>query len=94
MKVIVEKRTIVGTLKSLVGTYNLLDVGHRQFNEMLRFHVVDEEGYDNYIQLHGDFIVVPCVVPFLVDVSRVLTDEEAEELKEILQAQTDEVLQS
>lgn len=95
MKVIVEKRTVVGTLKTLVGTYSLLD--SRQAPGSMgsfRFHVIDDEGFHNFIQVHGDFIVIPASLITETDVKRVLDSEEANALKDVLQAQTEEVLNS
>ena len=72
MKIVSEKRPIVGTLKSLVGTYHLLDDRHNQLRDLHVFHVVDDEGFDNHISVHADFVVIPSAVITMVDVKRVL----------------------
>jgi hypothetical protein len=88
MKVIVEKKEVVGTLKTLLGTFPMLDGNLRSRtdgNWVVR--IVDEEGFDNYVVLHGDFVAIPTIVPSFTDVKRVATGEEAQEI-EILTAAT------
>lgn len=94
MKVIVENRLVVGTLKTLVGTYSLLDNTVRLWNGTSRFNIVDDEGFDTWARINGDYVLIDAAMPTEMNVKRVLTEGEAEELKDILQAQTDEVLQS
>jgi hypothetical protein len=77
MKVITEKREIVGMLKPLVGNYHLLDEHFRLFNGLYRFKVVDDEGFENLASFIGDFVVIPVQVPVWIDVKRVITEEEA-----------------
>ena len=88
MIVVTEKREIVGTLKTLVGTFPLLHSQIKnQGNGTFIANVVDEEGFENYLLLHGDFVAIPVIVHSLVDVKRVLTKEEAQGV-EILTADT------
>ena len=77
MNVIVEKREVVGTLKTLLGTFPMLDGNLRRRSDgdwVAR--IIDEEGFDNYLVLHGDWIAIPVIIPSLVDVKRVLTNTE------------------
>jgi hypothetical protein len=78
MKVIVEKREIVGTLKTLLGTYTLLGLRYSANNGFSHFDAVDDEGFSSLITVHGDFVVIPAQLIALVDVKRVLTEEEAQ----------------
>jgi hypothetical protein len=87
MKVAVEKREIVGTLKSLLGTYPMLESKYSNLYELFTFSVVDDEGFASKVVLHGDFVIVPLVFPKSVDVKRVLTEQEAQEVQ-ILDAAT------
>jgi hypothetical protein len=85
MKVISEKRLVVGTISTLVGRYSLLDtepVRYRLSTQLresgaLSFQVIDDEDFSNWIVVRGDFIVIPSQVPTMVEVKRVLTEEEA-----------------
>lgn len=81
MNVIVEKRLIVGTLKTLVGTYQLLDDVSRIPKDLYRFHVVDDEAFENWITLSGDFVIIPSALPVVADVRRIMTEEEEQEYK-------------
>lgn len=84
MNIIVEKREIVGTLKTLLGTYPLLELypsrsGLRSSlvqNGALSFHGIDDEGFVGDIIVRGDFVVVPSAVSSFLDVKRVLSEEE------------------
>lgn len=86
MKVISEKKEIVGTLSTLVGRFLLLELAPIKFHPILSnfirekgglaFHVLNDEGFDCWIAVHGDMVIIPSVVPTLVDVKRVLTGEE------------------
>lgn len=88
MNVIVEKREVVGTLKTLLGTFPLLNSKIQNHpDDTFIANVIDEEGFDNYLMLRGDWIAVPVIVPSLVDVRRVATEEEAQD-KKILTAAT------
>jgi len=96
MKVSVEKRTVVGTLKTLCGTYSLLDefpesvysIPSKPLREIgaLVFDVVDDEGFQNFIYVLGDFIVIPAKVPTQMDVKHVVTDKEED--VELITAET------
>lgn len=44
----------------------------------LLFRVIDDEGFDNWITFRGDFIIIPAQVPSMVDVKRVITEQEAQ----------------
>ena len=79
MIVTTEKREVLGTLKTLLGTYSLLGDAARKVDECWRFNVVDDEGFQGFIQVHGDFIILPSQIPTVVDVKRVLTESEAQE---------------
>jgi hypothetical protein len=81
MKVAVEKREIVGTLKSLLGTYPMLESKYSNLYELFTFSVVDDEGFASKVVLHGDFLVIPTSVPTVIDVKRVLTEEEAQKVQ-------------
>lgn len=84
MKIVVEHRPIVGTLKTLVGTYLLLDDRHPVLRELRIFNVVDDEGFDNHISMSGDFVIIPNVVIEQKQVKRVVTEEEAAQYPELL----------
>ena len=94
MKVITEKREIVGMLKTLVGNYHLLDEHFRLFNGLYRFRVVDDENFENWIQLMGDFIVIPVQVSVWMNVKRVITEEEAKLLSNEQLALTELTIES
>ena len=86
MKVVIERKEIVGTLKTpFLGSYIILaEKNSVDGYEMYFFTVMDEEGFQNKIVVHGDFIVVPSPIPEFVDVKRVLTEKEEAEYKEPL----------
>ena len=85
MKVIVEKREILGTLSTLVGRFPMLDLEPRRYTlpanlrelGALQFSVLNDEGYSCKVVIRGDFVIIPAMVPTLVDVKRVLLGEEA-----------------
>jgi hypothetical protein len=81
MKVISEKRLVVGTISTLVGRYSLLELpkGYvlTSINEFVEVHAIDDEGFANYMVVRGDFIIIPAQVPTMVEVKRVLTESEA-----------------
>jgi len=94
MNVITEKRFIAGTLKTLLGTYNLLEleVLRNSFDENLRplvrqadgsvvFSVVDDEGFQNLLVVRGDFVVIPSAVPYKLEVKRIMTVKEEQDYK-------------
>lgn len=90
MYIISEKREIVGTLKTLMGTYHLLNMRPTKYESSsmpevqsgaLSFNVIDDEGFINWIIVRGDFVKVPVVVPVYLDVKRVMTEEEVKEYK-------------
>jgi hypothetical protein len=76
MKVIIETRPIVGTLKTSLGTFHLLDDRSVKHGDYSRFHVVDDEGFENYIMVCADRVIIPASFIVQIDVKRVLTDEE------------------
>lgn len=86
MIVISEKRQVVGTLSTLVGRYSLLELDTKKYMPLhnfresgaLLFRVIDDEGFDNWITFRGDFIIIPAQVPSMVDVKRVVTEQEAQ----------------
>lgn len=91
MNILVEKKPIVGTLKTLVGTFNLLDLTGTRFHNLLSpslrdvggivFQGINDEGFETPIVVRGnDFVIVPSVVPAYVDVKRVMTEEEVSKL--------------
>lgn len=87
MKIITEKREVVGTLKTSLGMYNLIGkptdtrkIHLGTYADCFQFHVIDEEGFENYVWMNGGFIVVPMSIPTQMDVKVVLTDEEAQDL--------------
>jgi len=94
MKVITEKRQIVGMLKTLVGNYHLLDEHFHIFNSLYRFMVVDDENFENRVQLAGDFIVIPIQVPVWMNVKRVITEKEAKLLSNEQLALTELTIES
>jgi hypothetical protein len=81
MKIVTSKREILGTLKTLVGTYSLLDDRVRKFNDLFRVEIIDDEGFEAWAQFIGDFIIVPAPFQIFADVKKVITDEEARELQ-------------
>lgn len=89
MKIITEKREIVGTLKTLLGTYHLLDVRPNNYINSLTlkevgtvsFYGVDDEGFESTILVRGDFIILNEQVPAMVEVKRLISDEEAQKLQ-------------
>ena len=88
MKVIVEKREILGTLSTLVGRFPMLDLEPRRYGlsanlrelGALQFSVLNDEGYSCEVIIRGDFVIIPAMVPTLVDVKRVVQGEEAKAL--------------
>ena len=84
MKIITEKREVLGTLKTLVGTFPLLDDNASKFDDRWRFKVIDEEGFETWIQVHGDFVTIPASILLPVDVKLVKTDEEVQNNPEYL----------
>lgn len=91
MNIIVEKREIVGTLKTLVGTFPLLSMSPTKYelssmaevqSGALCFNVVDDEQFDNWIVVRGDFVKVPNTFPSFVEVKRAVTQEEFQTYKE------------
>ena len=82
MYVVSEPRVIVGMLKTNLGDYPMLDpefvpVSRNQDVAWVA-SIVDDEGFDNKIIFHGDFVMIPTLVPWTLDVKRVLTEEEQE----------------
>ena len=87
MKIITEKREVIGIIKTSLGMYYHLGKPTDTRNVMIgpyegctRFHVIDDEGFENYIWSNVEFIVVPLIVPEYRDVKVALTDEEAQDL--------------
>lgn len=76
MNIVIEKREIVGTLSTLVGRFPMLDLEPLKYSlpivllEMgaLRFYVLNDEGFECNVIVRGDFVVIPSVVPTMVDV--------------------------
>jgi hypothetical protein len=81
MKVITEKREILGTLKTLVGTYSILENHVHKFNDLFRMEIIDDEGFGVWVQFAGDFIIIPAPLQVFSDVKKVITDTEAQELQ-------------
>jgi hypothetical protein len=85
MKVISEKRLVVGTISTLVGRYSLLELPKSysltSINTFLEVKVLDDEGFENYALVRGDFVITPAQVPIMVEVKRVLTESEAHLVK-------------
>lgn len=85
MKIITEKKAIVGVVKTDWQKYNLLDLSKKDMTignyiGSVRFHILDDEGFDNYVFIHGPYTVIPSMLPEFKDVKTVLTDEEAQDL--------------
>lgn len=80
MYIVTEKRKIVGMLKTLVGTYRLLDTEIIRHNGNYIAMILDDEGFENYAIFNGDFISMPSTVPVMIDVKRLATKEEQEKL--------------
>lgn len=88
MNVVTEKREIVGTLKTLMGTYNLLSLQAKKFHpayaqlvrdaDALVFTVLDDERFENVVIVRGDFVVIPLTFPHVIEyeVRREMTKEE------------------
>lgn len=87
MNIITEKREVIGIVKTGMGMfYQLGKPGETRrlhigsYAECYQFHVIDEEGFENYVWVNGPFTVTPLIVPEIRDVKVVLTDEEAAQL--------------
>lgn len=89
MIVTVEKRDIVGTLKTLLGTYSLLDNTRRFHGSATVFNVVDDEGFDNYITVSGEYVIVPAQVISRMDVKRLVKDGEKTKIPQELLVEQD-----
>lgn len=84
MNVVSENREIVGTLKTLLGTYNLLSVSSNNYvlpvylrnSGAVMFRGLNDEGYETEIIVRGDFVVMPLEFPVVLPVKRVLSKEE------------------
>lgn len=82
MKVIVEKKIVVGVLKTSSGIYNLLGLIDAKverlgtFSGAVKFHVIDAEGFENWIWVSGPFDVVPSIVGEMMDVKIIRSEEE------------------
>lgn len=81
MKVAIEKRKIVGTLLTQLGSFPLLDerIVYHQDTHLSVANVIDPEGFTNFLTIRGGFIIVPSALPELVDVKIVLSKEEETE---------------
>jgi hypothetical protein len=83
-----EKRPILGTLKTLLGTFHLLDLNPIRFSQVLNlsmreagalcFYGLDEEYFACDILVRGDFVVVPASLVVEMDVKIV---EEVADIK-------------
>lgn len=79
MMIITEKKKVTGTLKTRNGTYKILSTKAPVYlSNQLRISVVDDEGFDSTILVHGDYVIMGAAVPEMVDVKRILTDEEVQ----------------
>lgn len=87
MKITSEKKEVVGVLSTLVGRFSLLNLlpspdilpsATLRNSGALAFRALNDEGFECDVWIHGDFIVIPSVVPTLVDVKRPMTKEEEE----------------
>lgn len=84
MNVSVEKREIVGVLKTHFGNYHLLSWERKSaLWDSIRFLVVDDEGFENNLFVHGDYTMIQCVVPVQVDV-KFLTSGQPDLTKETI----------
>ena len=86
MKIESEKKEVVGMLSTLVGRFPLMDLYPNKFTlpsmklrevGALSFRALNDEGLECDVIIRGDFIIIPSVVPTLVDVKRPMTEEEA-----------------
>lgn len=86
MIVVTEKREIVGTLKTLCGTYNLLDTDIKSMvsSQLYSFHAIDDEGFETWITTRGDFVLIPSSLKYKMDIKRIMTQEEAAQTNEFL----------
>lgn len=89
MKITVEKRDILGTVKTLVGIYSLLDNSRRFQNGSTIFNVVDDEGFDNFITVNGDYVIIPALVISKMEVKRMVKDGEYVEIPQELLVEQD-----
>lgn len=88
MNVSVEKREIVGILKTHFGSYAVLDDAARinrigNYEGTVTFRVIDGEGFDNFVNVKGSFDYLPFAVPSLVEV-KFLTQEQPDLTKETI----------
>lgn len=80
MNLSVEKREIVGVLKTHFGSYAVLDDKFRvqrigNFEGTTMFHVVDGEGFDNYVFVAGAYDYISFKVPSLTEVKFLTSDQ-------------------
>jgi hypothetical protein len=77
MKIIIETRDVIGSLRTSFGAYRMLNVGVR-VGDVARFLIVDDEQFASTIAVHGPYDAVPFTFPVKTQVKRVMTDKEAD----------------
>lgn len=94
MKIVVEKRPIVGEVRTRLGTFPMLSDRISVLKDQSVFNVLDEEGFDTNVVIHGEYVVVPSPLLPEVDVKRTVTDKEAENIPDLFDDGTnpDEVI--
>ena len=74
----IEKRPVLGTLKTLLGTFHLLDLNPIKFSNTMNgalrevgtlcFYGLDDEYFACDILMRGDFVVIPASLIVDIDV--------------------------
>lgn len=89
MNVVIEKREVVGVLKTQFGTYAVLEenlirrVRLGAFEGTTTFHVIDNEGFENNVYVSGAYDYLPFAVHSFMEV-KVLTQEQPELTQETI----------
>jgi hypothetical protein len=76
MKVVIRKRLIYGDIHTKFGTFPVLSLAVSNTSNLNIVSIVDPEGFENFITVGGDFIILPNPLPVLKEVKYVISDEE------------------
>ncbi len=77
MKIVIRKRLIYGDIQTKFGTFPVLSLQVTSTSNLQVVSIVDPEGFENYLTVGGDFVIVPNPLPVLREVKFVIDDEEA-----------------
>ncbi len=86
-KVITQKMQVRGILKTNLGIYSvLMDHSIRnqhlgEFTGFTMFHVIDDEGFENYIYVRGEYIYIKSIIPEVREVKVLLQEEASDEVE-------------